>query len=147
MNKLTSMNMQRDIDILAEWSNNDTTSHDTAVDSKDAKGGITKDSQKLPYIFDDVAWHFSWAVFFLELFAHTVPFGFLTINFRAHGFVQKSIVWSFFNTGSPFIVYLMVIAYVLCRGDETAIISQALFLPIVLFFVHKVCSLLIMLHY
>lgn len=136
--------MQRDIDILAEWSN-DTTSH-TAVDSKDGKGGTTKDSRKLPYIFDDVAWHFNWAVFFLELFAHTVPFGFLTINFRAHGFVQKSIAWSFFNTGSVYIVYLMVIAYVRCRDDETAIISQALFLPILLFFVHKVCSLLI-LHY
>ena len=139
------MDMQRDIDILAEWSNDDTTTY--AADSKDAKLGTTQVSQKLPYIFDDVAWHFNWAVFFLELFAHTVPFGFLTINFRAHGFIQKSFVWSFFNTGSVYIVYLMVIAYVLCRDDETTIISQALFLPIVVFFVHKVQYIHLLLYY
>ena len=109
----------------------------SAGDSND-DGPMAVNSQKLPYIFDDVAWHFNWTVFALELFTHVTPCGFLAFNYRAHGFIQENTYWAIFNTGSPIFAFFLLVAYFLCRDDEISIISQGFFLPVVLFFVHKV---------
>ena len=130
LNKRASINIQNDIDGLTEWTNqndlNSTTiSNTTKVD-------------KIPFIFDDISWQFNWITFFHQLLVHIIPFGFLAVNYSAQGFIPNNMQYLILQVLSVFFVYFLVIAYAMCRDDEQSVIAQGCYLPVVLFFLHKV---------
>lgn len=127
-----SINIQKDFGVLTEWS-------DPAQYSKDLNSTTSsKQKEKLPFIFDDVAWHFNWITFFRQLFVHIIPFGFLTVNYSAQAFFPNNIHYFVLQIFSVIWVYLIVIAFIMCRDDEQNVISQGCYLPVVLFLLHKV---------
>lgn len=131
--KRASINIQKDIDVLTEWNyTNDST---TSISSTKSK------AEKIPFIFDDIAWHFNWITFFHQLLVHIIPFGFLSVNYSAQGFIPKDLHYLILQVFSVFFVYLLVFAYAMCRDDEQSVIAQGCYLPVVLFFLHKVINL------
>lgn len=111
------------------------------IDRINSNENSSKNNKRTPFLYDDIAWHLNFYTFFLQLFAHIIPFGFFAVHYFAQGFIQKSILFSAINILSPFIVCIMVVAYLLCEKDEGNTISQGIYLPILLFLTHKVLRL------
>lgn len=128
--KRASIKIQKDIDVLTEWNY-----------TNDSTATISAKAEKIPFIFDDIAWHFNWITFFHQLLVHTIPFGFLAVNYSAQGFTPKELPYLILQVFSVFFLYLLVFAYAMCRDDEQSVIAQGCFLPVVLFFLHKVIKL------
>lgn len=132
--KRASINIQKDIDVLTEWNyTNDST---TTIPST-----ATAKAEKIPFIFDDIAWHFNWITFSYQLLVHIIPCGFLAVNYSAQRFTPKELYYLILQLFSVFFAYLLVFAYAMCRDDEQSVIAQGCYLPVVLFFLHKVNEL------
>jgi len=129
-NRRVSLKLQRDADLLAEWSG--------VTENKSSELEASVDI-RTRFLFDDIAINFDVSVFLHQLFVHMVPGGgFLIKNSSAQQFLNLNKFAVIYNWLSVFALYLMIISYFNCPSEDQDVVYLGYLVPIVLLTQHKI---------
>ena len=107
-------------------------------------GGLGESENKLDLLYDSVAIHFNFNVFFRQLIVNLIwPFGiYLSPNMTAQYFCSTSKFALFYNHFLPMMVFLMIISYVMMSYTAAQTQFQhfqgSVWYPLIFFCLHRI---------